>query len=111
MNIDEKDDGKELIKKVGASSGEFIGRTVGGAVAGAATGAAVTAAAGTATSLSVGAGFAPFVSALGAAKVASLPGIVLFLANPVGAVIATGVLAVGGAAVGYKVAKEISKKL
>jgi hypothetical protein len=37
--------------------------------------------------------------------------VVLFLANPVGAAIATGALAVGGAVVGYKIAKAITKKV
>jgi hypothetical protein len=110
-----KDDGKEFIKKFIRKLGTINGASIGGAAASAATGAAASAvtaaAAGTGTSLTVGAGFAPFVTALGAAKLASLPGIVLFLANPVGAVVATGVFAMGGAIAGYKIAKFIGKKL
>ncbi|SDY39140.1 hypothetical protein [Nitrosomonas sp. Nm58] len=107
----ENGSGKDTIKKVGAEKGAAVGGAVAGAVTGAAASAVAAAAAGTTTSLTVGAGFAPFVSALGAAKLASLPGIVLFLANPVGGAIATGALAVGGAVVGYKIAKAIAKKL
>lgn len=107
-----KDDpGKEVIKKVGAAKGAAFGVAAAGAATGAAASAVTAAAAGTTTSLTVGAGFAPFVSALGAAKVASLPSIVLFLANPVGAAVVTSALAVGGAIAGYKIAKSISKKL
>lgn len=107
----QRDDGKNVIKKIGATQGGIIGGAVAGAATGAAASTVAAAAAGTATSLTVGSTFAPFVSALGAAKVASLPAIVLALANPVGAAAATGVLAVGGAVIGYKIAKSISKKI
>lgn len=109
--MSDTDSGKDVIKKVGAKQGAAIGGAVAGAAAGAAASSVAAAAAGTATSLTVGSTFAPFVAAIGAAKVASLPGIVLFLANPVGAAVATGALAVGGAIAGYKIAKAISKKI
>lgn len=105
------DDGKNVIKKIGATQGGIIGGAVAGAATGAAASTVATATAGTATSLTVGSTFAPFVSALGAAKVASLPAAILVLANPVGGAVATGVLAVGGAIAGYKIAKAISKKI
>jgi hypothetical protein len=55
--------------------------------------------------------FAPFVSAMAAGKLASLPLWVLVFSNPVGAVIGTGALAVSGAALGYKIAKSVAGKL
>lgn len=107
----DNDPGKNVVKRAGAIKGGGVGGAIAGAATGAATTAVATAAAGTTTSLTVGAGFAPFVSALGAAKVASLPAAVLFLTNPVGATVAAGALTVAGAAAGYKIAKSITKKL
>ena len=109
--MSDTDSGKDTIANIGAEGGGVIGGAVAGAVTGAAASSVAAAAVGTATSLTVGPAFAPFVAAIGAAKVASLPGIVLLLANPVGAAVATGALALGGAVAGYKIAKVISKTL
>lgn len=63
----------------------------------------------TCSSITVGAGFAPFFT-LGTAKVVSLPAIALFLANPLGAVVVTGALAVGGAILVNKTIGSITKR-
>jgi hypothetical protein len=102
---------KKAIKTLGAAKWAAVGGAVAGVVTGAAATTLATAAAGTTTSLAVGSAFAPFVAAIGASHVASLPVAVLLLANPIGAAIATTVLALGGAAAGYKVAKAIVEKI
>jgi hypothetical protein len=105
------DDGKEVIKKVGAIKGAVIGGAAGAAAGGAAASAVATSTVPLVAAGSWLAGALP-LTGIPSAMAASLPmTAVVLLASPLGAAVATGALTVVGAAAGYKIAKVLAAKL